>query len=260
VAFRAQTATKKDTGVDGGCELRRPNPQSWDYRAGLMGSGIATFTAGRARLLFASATRMTKACFEAWRRAKDVDKLKKRPTHQSRRCRRLYGPAYLQPPTTAALVRLRGHHRGPVFEDLKPQQKVVQEVEELGPRQRDLCFEHTPHYRSARLRKQANTRKRSSHALLPFAQCRRCSLLEIIVTEKTSAEVTADCVALGKAQGKDVICRSLTGVGFTPTHPLAPILERSLYLLTVKPYSIETIDRAWSSSVSTVGPIKLTTK
>ena len=88
-----------------------------------------------------------------------------------------------------------------------------------------------------------------------FSPVHRMPLLEVVVTERTAAWVTATVVAFGKKQGKTVIVVH-DGPGFYTSRILAPYLNEALYLLS-EGVAIERIDRALVEHGFPVGPIAL---
>jgi 3-hydroxyacyl-CoA dehydrogenase/enoyl-CoA hydratase/3-hydroxybutyryl-CoA epimerase len=80
-------------------------------------------------------------------------------------------------------------------------------------------------------------------------------LLEIIATEKTSKEVVATAVAVGKKQGKTVIVVG-DGPGFYTSRVLGPYMNEAAQLV-VEGAAIEELDRAVVAFGFPVGPITL---
>ena len=80
-------------------------------------------------------------------------------------------------------------------------------------------------------------------------------LLEVIVTPRTSDEVTATAVALGKRQGKTVIVVG-DGPGFYTSRVLAPYMNEAVLLL-LEGASVEDIDGALTGFGFPVGPMTL---
>ncbi len=88
-----------------------------------------------------------------------------------------------------------------------------------------------------------------------FSPVEKMPLLEIIVTKKTSDEVTATCVELGKKQGKTVIVVN-DGVGFYTSRILAPYMNEAAFILS-EGVAIEAIDEALLDWGFPVGPMAL---
>jgi 3-hydroxyacyl-CoA dehydrogenase/enoyl-CoA hydratase/3-hydroxybutyryl-CoA epimerase len=88
-----------------------------------------------------------------------------------------------------------------------------------------------------------------------FSPVNKMPLLEVIVTERTSDEVTATAVALGKKQGKTVIVVG-DGPGFYTSRILAPYMNEAVSLL-LEGAAVEEIDAALTGFGFPVGPITL---
>lgn len=88
-----------------------------------------------------------------------------------------------------------------------------------------------------------------------FSPVERMPLLEIVVTAQTADEVTATCVAFGKAQGKTVIVVN-DGPGFYTTRILGPYMKEVGHLIG-EGVRIEDIDRAMTQWGFPVGPVTL---
>jgi len=88
-----------------------------------------------------------------------------------------------------------------------------------------------------------------------FSPVNKMPLLEVIVTGRTSDEVTATAVALGKKQGKTVIVVG-DGPGFYTSRILAPYMNEAVSLL-LEGAAVEDIDAALTGFGFPVGPITL---
>ena len=89
-----------------------------------------------------------------------------------------------------------------------------------------------------------------------FSPVEKMPLLEVIVTEDTSASATVTAVEFGKRQGKTVIVVK-DGPGFYTTRILVPYLNEAFYLLS-EGASIEAIDQAMVEWGFPIGPLLLT--
>ncbi len=89
-----------------------------------------------------------------------------------------------------------------------------------------------------------------------FSPVEKMPLLEVIVTEDTSASATVTAVEFGKRQGKTVIVVK-DGPGFYTTRILVPYLNEAFYLLS-EGASVEAIDTAMVQWGFPIGPLLLT--
>ncbi len=89
-----------------------------------------------------------------------------------------------------------------------------------------------------------------------FSPVEKMPLLEVIVTEDTSASATVTAVEFGKRQGKTVIVVK-DGPGFYTTRILVPYLNEAFYLLS-EGASVEAIDNAMVQWGFPIGPLLLT--
>ncbi|HVY49042.1 MAG TPA: fatty acid oxidation complex subunit alpha FadJ [Minicystis sp.] len=88
-----------------------------------------------------------------------------------------------------------------------------------------------------------------------FSPVHKMPLLEVIQTKHTAKDVVATAVAVGKKQGKTVIVVN-DGVGFYTSRILGPMMNEASYLLT-EGASVEQIDKAMTAWGWPVGPITL---
>lgn len=140
-----------------------------------------------------------------------------------------------------------------VYEDLELKRRMLAEVEAEGHPQAIFATNTSSlpiHAIAARARHPERV-----IGMHYFSPVHRMPLLEVVVTERTSAWVTATVVAFGKKQGKTVIVVR-DGPGFYTSRILAPYLNEALYILS-EGVAIESIDRALVEHGFPVGPIAL---
>jgi 3-hydroxyacyl-CoA dehydrogenase/enoyl-CoA hydratase/3-hydroxybutyryl-CoA epimerase len=140
-----------------------------------------------------------------------------------------------------------------VFESLELKQQMLRDIEALG-NERIIFGSNTS---SIPISKIAAIAKRPENVigLHYFSPVEKMPMLEIITTEHTSPEVTATCVAFGKAQGKTVIVVK-DAPGFYTTRVLAPYLNEATRMVAegVDP---RLIDKALALRGYPVGAITL---
>ena len=140
-----------------------------------------------------------------------------------------------------------------VFEDLDLKHRVLREVEAvIRP---DCIFaSNTSSIPIGRIA-EASKRPEKVVGMHYFSPVHKMPLLEVIRAAKTSDEVVAKAVALGKKQGKTVIVVN-DGVGFYTSRILAPYMNEAAYLLS-EGVAIEAIDHALVAWGWPVGAIQL---
>ena len=140
-----------------------------------------------------------------------------------------------------------------VFEDLALKHRVLTEVEEACDK--DVIF--ASNTSSLPISRIAEVAKRPENVvgMHYFSPVHKMPLLEVIRTERTSDEVVATAVAVGKRQGKTVIVVN-DGVGFYTSRVLGPYMNEASYLLT-EGCSVEEIDQAMMRFGWPVGPMTL---
>lgn len=251
--FRAQTALKKDSGVDDPRAAARPITKLGVVGAGLMGAGIGYVSVAKA------------GTFVRLRDRDDAAVLRglaslRAPLDKELRRKKL-GRAELE--STMARVTATTDWSGfadlpliieAVFEDLDLKHQVLRQVESVG--HPDQIF--ASNTSSLPISKIAEVSQRPANVIGMhyFSPVEKMPLLEIIVTEKTAPWVIATCVQLGKQQGKTVIVVR-DGAGFYTTRVLAPFLMEAAHMLS-EGVAIDRIDAALVQFGFPVGPLKLT--
>lgn len=249
--FFAQTALKKDPGVDDPAVRARPVTRVGVLGGGLMGSGIASVTSDQAGLPVRIRERddASRARALAAVRAGLDERVKRRSLD------RLERDEKLRLVTTAAdwsgfeAVDLVIEA---VFEDLALKQEMVRAFEAVNPR--GVFASNTSSIPIARIA-EASAHPETVVGMHYFSPVQKMPLLEVIVTGRTAPEVTATAVALGKKQGKTVIVVR-DGPGFYTTRILTPYVNEAARLL-VEGARVEEVDRALTAFGFPVGPVML---
>jgi 3-hydroxyacyl-CoA dehydrogenase / enoyl-CoA hydratase / 3-hydroxybutyryl-CoA epimerase len=248
--FFATTALKKDTGVDDPSVKPRKVERVGVLGGGLMGSGIAyvTVNAGvpvriRERDDAAAAKGLSAVA------AVLDDRVKKRSIDRLERLEKLR--------LLTATTDWRGFESvdlliEAVFEDLALKQEMVRAFEAVNPG--GIFASNTSSIPIGKIA-EASAPPETVLGMHYFSPVNKMPLLEVIVTERTSAEATATAVAVGKKQGKTVIVVG-DGPGFYTSRILAPYMNEAAELL-VEGASIEDLDRALVAFGFPVGPITL---
>jgi 3-hydroxyacyl-CoA dehydrogenase/enoyl-CoA hydratase/3-hydroxybutyryl-CoA epimerase len=248
--FFAQTALKKDPGVDDASVRARKVERVGVLGGGLMGSGIAHVTANagiRVRIREKDDAAAARALANV--RGPFDERVKRRSMDRLERDERMR----LVTATTdwsgleAVDVLVEA-----VFEDLALKQEMVRAFEAVNAT--GIFASNTSSIPIARI---AEASRRPDHVLGMhyFSPVHKMPLLEIIVTPRTSKEVTATAVALGKRQGKTVIVVN-DGPGFYTSRILAPYMNEAAEVL-LEGASVEDLDGALTDFGFPVGPITL---
>ncbi|MBC7896593.1 MAG: enoyl-CoA hydratase/isomerase family protein, partial [Cytophagaceae bacterium] len=140
-----------------------------------------------------------------------------------------------------------------VFEEVAVKHTVVREVEALVPAHA-IIASNTSTIPIARIA-EASARPERVIGMHFFSPVHKMPLLEVIVTPRTAADVTATAVAFGKRLGKTVIVVN-DAPGFYVNRILAPYINEAGRLLDIGA-AIEAIDRAMLEFGFPVGPITL---
>jgi 3-hydroxyacyl-CoA dehydrogenase/enoyl-CoA hydratase/3-hydroxybutyryl-CoA epimerase len=251
--FFAQTALKKDTGVDDPEVKPRPVEKIFVLGAGLMGAGIAYVSAVNADLHVRMKDRDDASTNRGIRAIGDIldERVKKKQMTRIERDQ------------TLALVTVTTDDSGlhnadlvieAVFEDLQVKHAVLREVEERA-NPGVIFASNTSSIPIAKIAA-ASRRPENVVGMHYFSPVHKMPLLEVIRTDKTSPSVVATAVAIGKKQGKTVIVVG-DGPGFYTTRVLAPYINEACWLLA-EGLSVEAIDKALVDLGWPVGPFTLT--
>jgi 3-hydroxyacyl-CoA dehydrogenase/enoyl-CoA hydratase/3-hydroxybutyryl-CoA epimerase len=248
--FLATQEIKKDAGYPEGTK-------TIDVRklavvgAGLMGAGIATSAAEAG-----AEVRLKDTTFEAvgrgLRHAREhFEERRKRgslkPLEFERRMNRLSGTIDLSGFARAQLVIEA------VFEDLDLKRTVLAEVEEAVAAE-CVVASNTSSIPIGDLARAARRPERIL-GMHFFSPVEKMPLLEVVVTEQTSAWATATAVTFGRRLGKHVIVVR-DGPGFYTTRALSPYLSEAARLVE-EGAAIEDVDAAMKRFGFPVGPLAL---
>jgi 3-hydroxyacyl-CoA dehydrogenase/enoyl-CoA hydratase/3-hydroxybutyryl-CoA epimerase len=139
-----------------------------------------------------------------------------------------------------------------VFEDLKLKQEMLRTFETLNPK--GIFATNTSSIPIGDIAA-ASGHPETVVGMHYFSPVDKMPLLEVIVTPRTAADVTATAVAVGKKQGKTVIVVG-DGPGFYTSRVLAPYMNEAVLLL-LEGASVEDIDGALVGFGFPVGPMTL---
>jgi 3-hydroxyacyl-CoA dehydrogenase/enoyl-CoA hydratase/3-hydroxybutyryl-CoA epimerase len=140
-----------------------------------------------------------------------------------------------------------------VFEDLTLKQQMVADIERLT-RVEGIFASNTSSLPISEIAEKAAHPERVI-GMHFFSPVEKMPLVEIIVTDKTSPEVTATTVALARKMGKHVIVVN-DCAGFYTTRALVPYMTEAVFLAG-EGYDLQDIDEAATSIGLPVGPITL---
>lgn len=249
--FFAQTALKKDSGVDD-ANIKPQNIQKIAMLgAGLMGAGIA-YVSINAGLPVRLKDRDDASVGRGLKAIADIldERVKKKQISRVERDEKL---GRLTLTTDYSGMKTADLVIEAVFEDLAVKHKVLKEVEEA-------CGENVifaSNTSSIPIGKIAAAAKHPENVvgMHYFSPVHKMPLLEVIRTKETQPSVVATAVAIGKRQGKTVIVVN-DGVGFYTSRILGPYMNEASFLLT-EGLSIQAIDKALTSWGWPVGPIAL---
>ncbi|KYF82079.1 multifunctional fatty acid oxidation complex subunit alpha [Sorangium cellulosum] len=249
--FFATTAMKKDTGVDDPSVKPRKVEKIAMLGAGLMGAGIA-YVSLNAGIAVRLRDRDDASLGRGLKVVTDIlgERVKKKQITALERDQKL---ALLTTTTDTSGLRGADLVIEAVFEDLAVKHAVVREVEASG--KDDVIFaSNTSSIPIARIAA-ASRRPENVVGMHYFSPVHKMPLLEVIRTDRTSPEVVATAVAVGKRQGKTVIVVN-DGVGFYTSRILGPYMNEASWLLA-EGVAIEQVDRALVAWGWPVGPLAL---
>ncbi|MSQ83265.1 MAG: fatty acid oxidation complex subunit alpha FadJ [Myxococcales bacterium] len=250
--FTAITALKKDDGPQTGSVAARQVTRVGMLGAGLMGAGIATVLADNGvevRLKDRDHASIGKALDYA------------RTVYGKARRKRVYNQAGVD----ERLGRISGGTDWAgigraevlieaVFEDLSLKQRLLAEFEALS-RVDGIFATNTSALPISEIAQHAKHPERVI-GMHFFSPVEKMPLVEIIVTDKTSPEVTATTVAVARKMGKHVIVVK-DCAGFYTTRALVPYMAEAIFM-ALDGYSLLDIDEAATKVGFPVGPITLT--
>jgi 3-hydroxyacyl-CoA dehydrogenase/enoyl-CoA hydratase/3-hydroxybutyryl-CoA epimerase len=248
--FFATTALKKDNGTDDPGVKPRKVERVGVLGGGLMGSGIAyvTVNAGipvRVRekddAAAGRALGAVRHVLDGRVKRRSIDKLER-----AEKMRLLTATLDWSGFASADLLIEA------VFEDLALKQDMVRAFEAVNPR--GIFATNTSSIPIGKIA-EASSRPEAVLGMHYFSPVEKMPLLEIIATPRTSKEVIATAVAVGKRQGKTVIVVG-DGPGFYTSRVLGPYMNEAAQLL-VEGAAIEDLDRAIVAFGFPVGPITL---
>ncbi len=248
--FFATTALKKDNGTDDPSVKPRMVERVGVLGGGLMGSGISYVTVN-AGIPVRVREKDDAAAAKALGSVRSIldERVKRRSIDRLERAEKMRLLTTTTDWSGFASVDLVIEA---VFEDLALKQEMVRAFESVSAN--GIFASNTSSIPITRIA-EASRRPESVLGMHYFSPVNKMPLLEVIVTDRTSKEVTATAVAVGKKQGKTVIVVR-DGPGFYTSRILAPYMNEAAQLL-VEGAAIEDVDRAAVAFGFPVGPITL---
>ncbi len=250
--FYASTELKKDRGIDDATADEREIGKVAVLGAGLMGAGIAYATIAKAHLPVRLKDKDAAGVAGGLAQVRSLldGRVRKRaitPLQRDQHLARLTGTTDYSGVGNADLVIEA------VFEDLELKRQMVHDIEELGDR--EVIFATNTSALPISDIAAGGARPELVIGMHYFSPVEKMPLLEIVITDKTAAWVTATCVDIGKRQGKTVIVVN-DGPGFYTTRILGAYMNEAARLLT-EGARVETLDEALMNWGFPVGPMAL---
>ncbi len=249
--FFATTALKKDTGLAADqTAIAQPVRKLGILGAGFMGAGIASVAVQAGSLVRIKDASLDRVA-AGWRSVRDVLR-QRQQRHQITRLHmddmlsQFGGTTTYDGFANAELVIEA------VFEDITVKHQVLREVERAAPRA--IFASNTSTIPIGEIASVA-AHPENVVGMHFFSPVHKMPLLEVIVTDTTSATTTATAVAYGRTLGKTVIVVR-DGPGFFVNRILAPYINESGRLID-EGATIDTVDAALTQFGFPVGPITL---
>jgi 3-hydroxyacyl-CoA dehydrogenase / enoyl-CoA hydratase / 3-hydroxybutyryl-CoA epimerase len=250
--FFATTELKKDSGVDRKEVKALPLAKVGVLGSGIMGHGIAFVTATKAGLPVRMKDKDHAALAKGLTAVRELvdERVAKRKMTEVERDRLLS--------TVTGTVDYSGFKScdiviEAVFEDLTVKHKVLKDLE--AEAKKDLIFASNTSSIPITKIAEVSSRPERVVGMHYFSPVHKMPLLEVIRTAKTSDEVVATAVELGKKQGKTVIVVN-DGVGFYTSRILGPYMNEASWMLA-EGVPVEVIDQAAKDWGFPVGPLTL---
>jgi 3-hydroxyacyl-CoA dehydrogenase/enoyl-CoA hydratase/3-hydroxybutyryl-CoA epimerase len=249
--FFAHTALKKDSGVDDDSVVAREVDRLGMLGAGLMGAGIAYVSIDNG-IGVRLKDRDQAAVGRGVKYIADIvdERVARRRMTKVERAEKL---ALLSTTVDYSGMKSAELIIEAVFEDLELKQRVLRDVESAC-KPGVIFASNTSSIPIGRIA-EASKAPENVVGMHYFSPVHKMPLLEVIRTDRSSDEVVATAVAVGKRQGKTVIVVR-DGVGFYTSRVLGPYMNEASYLLT-EGASVEQIDKAMTSFGWPVGPMQL---
>jgi len=250
--FFASSESKKDTGLDAtGVEARAVRRVAM-LGAGLMGAGIAYLTAAVADVEVRIKDRDEAALGKGLKQVREIldERVKSHrltPTERDLKMARVTATTDYDGFDAVDLVIEA------VFEDLELKRQVLAEVERHTPKSA-IFASNTSSLPISQIALGAR-RPEQVIGMHYFSPAHKMPLLELVVTDVTTAKVVASAVEFGKRQGKTVIVVR-DGAGFYSSRILGPYLNEASFLIA-EGVPIEQIDAALVAWGFPVGPLAL---
>ncbi|MFW6369162.1 MAG: fatty acid oxidation complex subunit alpha FadJ, partial [Myxococcota bacterium] len=250
--FFATQELKKDNGTADPSVEARPVKKIGMLGGGLMGGGIASISATKAkvsvRIKELDDAGVARGLSYARKLLDQSVKRKRMKRHEADRVMHMVTGTTEWKGFKSADIIIEA-----VFEDLDLKHRVLREAESAA--RPDTIFASNTSSLPITKIAEASAHPETVIGMHYFSPVEKMPLLEIIVTDKTADWVTATCVEFGKKQGKTVIVVR-DGTGFYTSRILAPYMNEAAWMLS-EGASIEDLDNAMMDWGFPVGPIVL---